>query len=267
MISSQTITSSSPGHIIVIHGISSGGKTSTVNELALQIGASNTEVINWDKYMRSAIDQKALEIGYDLGESKYNWWQDFFKITEHLTEKERKDISLQIRTLFFTNIKESALSGKIVLVDTIDSRDISVFLESMGNIKVTLVLLYTPIDTIVKFIEHRNNCAVDEYNKRSLLISLIQYQNGFKSIENESDPVVDSLDRYTAEYYLNLMNQETYWYRPKPENFEYEFIQHFKLDQMSSVKITPALQYNVIVHGSELSIAERAQIFKDLLRI
>ncbi|HSW75563.1 MAG TPA: hypothetical protein VLG50_00815 [Candidatus Saccharimonadales bacterium] len=265
LISFQTITNTEIGQIIVTHGISSGGKTSIVEELSLQIGKPKTEIMNCDKYMRSAIDQKALECGYNLDENKQNWWQDFFKVTKHLTEKERKDFSLQTKITFFKSIKESALNGKIVLVDTIDRQDIAFFRKYMGDIKVTVVLIYTPLNNIIKFLESRNNSAANENNKRSLLMSLTHYQYNFKPVENDSDYSIDTLDRDTVQHYFNYVNQEPFWYQQKPENFEQEFIQHFKLDQMSSIKITSVLQYDIILHQSELPVFQRAQFLKNVL--
>ena len=265
----HVITSSVPGRIIVIHGTPSCGKTSVVNELASQIELSKTEIIDVDQFRRAFVDQKALEAGYDSGKNKHSYWIDYSKITEHWTDAERQESLVLARTLYFAKIKETALSGKIVFVDTLDWPDIEFFLKYMSDsdMQVTLVLLYTPLDTIHVFVEHRNNFATSEDDKRSLLLCLSTYQNLFKPVENENDPVVDCLNRGTAEYYLNCMNQEACWYMQKPENFEQEFIRHFKPDQMAVVKITPVLSYDIIVHGSELLVAQRASVLKKLLNI
>jgi len=270
MVVLPTVASTSPGPIILIHGISSGGKTSLTQELASQIGTSKTQIMSTGKHMRAKIDEKALELGYDLEGKKQLWWQDFYTITERFTDQERQDFGLQLWQSFFATIKDAALQGNIVLVDTVDVPCMPIFLESMRDMQLTLVLLYTPLSSIVKFLERRNDCAAvgyNKYNKRSLLISLIQYQKLFKPAAHESDPVVDRLDINSATHYLDCMNQEVDKLTSKPENFEEEFIRYFKLDQMSSVNTTPIFSYDLIVYGSELSISERAQLCKNLLRM
>ena len=78
--------------------------------------------------------------------------------------------------------------------------------------------------------------------------------------------MVDTLHQEDASYYLNYMNK-TPWYREKPKNFEQNFLTHFKLDQASSVKVTPIFSYDIIVYESELPAIERAQILKQMLKI
>ncbi len=261
------VASSSSGRIILIHGISSGGKTSVAQELASQMGTSKTLIMNSDQHMRAHIDQKALELGYNLNEKKQPWWQDFWKITEHFTDQARKDFKLQLWQSFFTTIKNAALQGNMVIVDTIDIPLVPLFLENMRGMQVTLVLVYTPLNFIIKFLEQRNTDAADTYNKRSLLISLMQYQNVFKPVAHKDDPVIDYLDIPSAMHYLDCMNQEIDTLTAKPENFEEKFIKHFQLDQVSSVSITPVLPYDIIMHGAQLSVSERAEMLKTLLKI
>lgn len=261
-----TIIHTTLGQIIVLQGVSSSGKTSIAKELALQLKTSKITVMDYDAYLRSIIIQKALEIGYDLNESKYIWAQDFYIVTKHLSPEKRKQIFLQMLTSFFERIKNAALSGKIVLVDSIAPQDTPLFLQYMGNITITTVLLYTPIDTIITFIQNKNNSATSEYDKRSLLISLQQYPYYFKPAMNNNF-FVDTLHLSKIQKYFKYINKEIFWYIPKSTTFEPSFLQHFQLDQMSSIQITPIMPYDIIMYQSELSISKRAQVLKRLLKI
>lgn len=257
------LTISPIGQIIVIQGYFSGGKTSIMQKLTVN-APENIKTIYWDPYLNAKMNETALKFGYTLDPK--NSWNHFYTITAHLTPEERAKFSAELFKGFCLPIKELAQNGNIVFIEGVADYNIDNFLEIMKDIKITFVFIYTPLDKVIEFIKVRMNSITNE-NKGSLLISLDQYQSFFKPVENENDIVVDTLYKDDILRHLDYMNNESCWYREKPENFEKNFLKHFKLDQFESVQITPVFSYDIILHHAELPPFERSQILKNLLKI
>jgi uridine kinase len=165
------------GTVIILYGTSSSGKTSIINELK-KIYGNTYQIVNIDSFLSTHNPPEEKEIKAESPE-----------------EKDLRMSRLLI-DMFYGFVREKALKGQNVLVDTVPVLDIDVeyvqVLQVLKGLKVVKVLLYCPLDRTLAHVEKRNLGGVKEEH-RDPTTPIPQYAQLYKVQELDSEKVIDKI--------------------------------------------------------------------------
>jgi chloramphenicol 3-O-phosphotransferase len=170
-------TPKKPGDVVILYGTSSSGKTSIINELK-KIYGNNYQVVDADSFLRTHNPPEEKEI--------------------KLESPEEKDlrISCIFINMFYCFVREKALKGNNILVDTVPVIDIDAeyaqVLQVLKGLKVVKVLLYCPLDCTLAHVEKRNLTGVKDEH-RDVATPIPQYMQLYKVQELDSEKVIDKI--------------------------------------------------------------------------
>lgn len=256
-----------PGIVVVLNGTSSCGKTTIMNELIKDGG--DYEVLSvdafWGEYTKTH-PTKELD--------------DLAKIAptdKKIEEKLNKMAEEYIRGLtdgFDTKIRDEALKGKKVLVDTVmaDKWEFEKLVRILGNVRSVTILLYCPLDVTLARLKQRS-LAGDERDAR---LPIDQYPRIYKPQENASETVVDIIAAPDIKALLKKTMDEYIKALPEEEKSrsgviagvleaDYKkFVETFGLDTHEQVKVVPRLSYDLILDCKK-SPKELANEIADLI--
>ena len=165
------------GTVIILYGTSSSGKTSIINELK-KIYGNTYQVVDLDSFLSTHNPPEEKEIKSESPE-----------------EKDLRMSRLLI-DMFYGFVREKALKGQNILVDTVPVLDIDIeyaqVLQVLKGLKVVKVLLYCPLDRTLAHVEKRNLGGGKEEH-RDPAVPIPQYAQLYKVQELDSEKVIDKI--------------------------------------------------------------------------
>lgn len=265
------IKRSSPkaGTVVILNGTSSAGKTSIINELKKIYGTAYA-VIDIDtftgSYTASHPISEQLE-SEDLDEKAKKSWL--------------KDYQRTFVDSFYTLIRDEALKGYNVLVDTVpvlenareEYEQVSRILKDVKTIR---VLLYCPLDITLARVEQRNLTGIPE-ERREVTPPIRQYRSLYKPQESESEQVLDTISSKDMKQLLRSAINSSMKALPEElkdkvaevakvlEDGYKEFVQQFKLDELEEVAVVSKQPHDLILNCRHTPI-ELAQKIAEFLK-
>ncbi len=237
-----------PGTVIILTGTSSVGKTSLIKELKPLL--NSYEVVDIDSFTTSYLTAHPMP-----------------EQPENSDEKTKKELgqhyAKQLSEGFYTFIRNKALQGHNVLVDTVpmleSDLEYEIISQSLKNIKTISLLLYCPLDITMARVEKRNLTGIPEEH-REVILPIAQYQLLYKPQESEAEQIIDTISSKSIKQLLKLainsfmkalpeelkanINQTT----KQLENSYEEFVQQFKLNQLEKVTIVSKKPYDLVLY-------------------
>jgi chloramphenicol 3-O phosphotransferase len=242
------------GTIVLFNGTSSAGKSAIIKEL---------QKIYGDSYVDVKIDDFLREY--------------FLKhpLPESMTNQEAKDAFSPMIVAYYTHVKQLALNGKNVFVDTVQFDDkYEKYSAILGHDKVIKVLVYCPLDVIIERVAKRNQSS-DENEKRSIGLAFGQFPAIYKLQESMNETVVDRIKTNRMQQAIKLVDLEVrQWFKEsgakqeefkKNEQFLNDFAQQFKLNTLKEIVLVPKHRWDLIVNTGTHSSSEIAKMISEYL--
>ncbi|MGE0206419.1 MAG: DUF2608 domain-containing protein [Candidatus Babeliales bacterium] len=237
-----------PGTVIILIGTSSVGKTSLINELKPLL--NNYEIVDIDSFTTSYLTTHPMP-----------------EQPENLDEKTKKEFgqhyTKQLAENFYTLIRNKALQGYNVLVDTVpileSDLEYKIISQSLKNIKNISMVLYCPLDITMARVQQRNLTGIPE-EQRNIALPFGQYLLLYKPQDSPNEPVVETLSSSATKQVLKsaiklFMDDLPEELKNNPqiaaessEHFYKDFVQQFKLDQLSTISVVPKMPYDLILN-------------------
>ena len=261
---------------IVVTGISSAGKSSSVDALKKMLG-SDCAVVRLDDYIQKIIEAKARQLswneqspvgpmeflrthcGQDLGHAVFD-----YEIRANLLDY----------SFFYDAIRAAGRENRYVLVDTVveSSRCHEELQSVVGSKTAFWVLLYCPL----QIIEHRLQVRQNMGSFANHGISLATYESFlamFTRTKGAHWTAIDSLHPHDTRMLLdasinNVLVPVPYdklmAYKERLNVFRKRFLEHFCLDNQhhSLVPIYPTERYNLVLNSGTTPCEVIAQEIK-----
>jgi chloramphenicol 3-O-phosphotransferase len=252
-----------PGIVVIINGTSSVGKTTVIKEL------------------KKSISDRYKLLGLDTFIATYNDEHPYKKELNAFASEQEKDLFMvkYWQTLldnFFHVIKEEALSGKKILVDTvIDHDEITNLSKILNGISSINILIYCPLNVTLGRVKERNKSGI-ESEKRLSSLPIMQYMNIYKAQTESSEPVLDTIISKDIKQLIQIGFDRAILELPEDEKTNKEeiskkmkddykaFVQHFKLDDQEQVTVVSQDHYDLVVDCRSTS-TEQAQTIIEFL--
>lgn len=249
-----------PGTVVIINGSSSSGKSSLINEF---------------KKIQQAYEVVAID---DFGPS---YEASHPTLEEPVDEAIKKEMREQRARGFIESwyglIRDKALSGRNVLVDTVDSDiDYEQKSEIFKGLTTIKVLLYCPLAVTITRVEQRNLSGVATEG-RDKLLPLEHYLELYKPQESESEHVLDTISskdtkqlvRSAIDAFMTSLSEKVKGKRAEiakeAEELYTKFVSHFKLDNLEEVAIVSKQPHDLILdcrHTPQELAQEVAKVLK-----
>ncbi len=239
------------GHVIVLDGTSTAGKSSIIKYLLPMLGNS---------YEKVAIDDFVTPVFLEQGK-------------QQRSEKEFLQRIHEVSGGMYNKIRKLISEGKNVLVDTVISglegeKDREHFFEKLNGLKVFLVLVYCPLNVLAERINKRNEKALKE-NKpkdtRSRSVALV-FDDMYKAQQSDNEVILGQLSRKDIELAYSNPKNELGETAEAFKQIKQNLISHFKLENKKVVNITSQLVYDCVVDTSKNNPEECAQQIKNCLK-
>lgn len=256
------------GHIILLNGTSSSGKSAILNEFKKL--RPDYVAFKVDDWFTATTIQMATERGWhaDMQVHPWEYLRDYVN-----RETARLNFDIEVREHLFTGIssyyytlQDLLRHGKNVIFDTVleCARDYTNFANCLQEFNCTKVLVYCPVDIILERIKMRNSSGIpDEY--RFAFQAFEPFSAIYKLQEHEDEPIVDIVSSQSMRQALNIAIQQLIEagipeaYVQRLHEFERTFITTFKLDTQTHVKLVARHHYDLIINSAHASPAALAQ--------
>jgi chloramphenicol 3-O phosphotransferase len=254
------------GTVVILNGTSSAGKTSIINELKKVYG-STYEVVDIDTFTSSYISSHPISEQLE---------------SEKLDEKVKKQLAEAYQRTFidsfYSSIKDKALKGHNILVDTVPVLDSTIEYEQISNIlkgiKTIKILLYCPLDITIARVKQRNLTGLPEEH-REVTQPIGQYQLLYKPQETKSEQIIDKISSKETKQLLRsainsfmkalpdeLKNKVDEVTKGLDRSYQ-EFVQQFKLDELEEVAVVSKKPYDLILNCKNTP----TQLAKEIMKI
>lgn len=263
-----------PGKIILLNGTSSSGKSTLLNELKKLYPSA--KIFKVDDFFPSDLIKKANELGWnqELGSDPWTF------LHVYLANKTgRPFFDTELRKELFTNIpifyhyaQQAAMQGHDVFIDTVLERESEYeqFASFFKNNKVIKILVYCPLDILLQRVQMRNKAGIPE-ETRTAFLSFEQFPAIYKIQDDPNEPSVDQIQSSIIKVSLYMAIQElidnhiSVAYFPKLEEFKYNFIWQFKLDQQEELTLVAKHRYDLILNSKLNTAQENAKLIKQYI--
>jgi chloramphenicol 3-O-phosphotransferase len=186
-------TPNKPGDVVILYGTSSSGKTSIINELK-KIYGNTYQVVDLDSFIRTYKPSEAKE-----GKP------------ESQEEKELR-ICREFIDSFYSFVRQKALKGQNILVDTVPTLDINVEYvqveQVLKGLKIVKICLYCPLDCTLARVEKRNLEGV-KGEHRDIATPIPQYTQLYKVQELDSEKVLDKVTSKNLKQIVKLATESS----------------------------------------------------------
>ncbi len=233
--------SNKAGMIILLNGTSSAGKTTLTQ--ALNAIYENYEVAHIDNYTR-----------------RHN--QGSFKTKCHG---------------FYTEIKDVALAGQNIIVDTVLYHDhYAAYDDLLTNrdqknkpIKLIKILVYCSIDSIVDHVRKRNELS-NSLDHRTVHQALIGFLSLYTIKNAKHSTMIDTIDSLQAKIALkkamSTIHPQAHKYLKRLAKINQKVMHQFNLNKVNKVTIYPQHSWDLIVNTSNQTPEQLAQQIADFIQ-
>jgi chloramphenicol 3-O-phosphotransferase len=262
------------GHLILLNGTSSSGKSTILNEFKKL--HPDYVAFKVDDWFTTTTVQMATERGWhsDMQVHPWQYLRDYVN-----KETARSNFDIEVREHLFTGIRsyyyimqDVLRQGKNVILDTVleYDREYINFDACFQEFNCTKVLVYCPVDVVLERIKIRNSSGIPD-EQRCAFQLFEPFSAIYKLQEDEDEPIVDMFSRDSLRQTLHIAIQQlvaagiSESYVQRLREFERAFIATFKLDTQTQVKLVARHPYDLIINSSHASPAVLALQIKKFI--
>ena len=230
-----------PGTIILFNGTSSAGKSSLA-EAMVQESKTQYEVISFDDF-RYSYEEKHQTTRW--GYKEYN----------------------EVMVALYRHAKAEAEAGKNVIIDTVEfDRGYDTYCEILECPRVIKVIVYCPLEHLLKRIDKRNNEGVPS-NRRPVLLSFDQFVQMYKPQTSPQELVVARTSTSVLRAALAEAGQKAGNTRRNQYQALYkEYVKVFGIDKDQELVLVPKGKYDVVVNTKWDSKKKNIRILEDYMK-
>lgn len=272
-------TASKP-QCVVVSGISSSGKSTTVDVLARLLG-DDCAVVRLDDFIQKIVETKARQLSW----TEQNPMAPLEFLRAHVEQSSTNAVfDYEIRahlldySLFYDAVRAALKAQKYVLIDTVvESERCRQELQAViSGFNPLWVLLYCPLNIIEKRLRERSNMASFANNEISLATYesfLAMYTPDKKAHWTALDALHPLATRVLLDSSVNSFLQRVTYdqvigVKERLYGFRKRFLQHFGLAQKhSDVQIYPAQRYDLVIKTATTPSEVVAQEIKLALEV
>lgn len=220
---------SAPGHIILLNGTSSAGKSSLAEAMVTE-SKTKYKVVSFDDFLRANRGKQ----------------QDMM-------------------TALYRHAKEESEAGHHVIIDTVEfDRAYEKYCAILDCPKVVKAVVYCPLPDILKRVERRNNSG-DPSNRRPVLLSFQQFLEMYKPQTSPDELVVERTSTGVIRAALAEAGRKAN--NPKQYDALYKnYVQTFGIDRDREVVIVPKGRYDLVLHTRANTKKENVRRVEDYLK-
>lgn len=233
------------GHIIMINGTSSAGKSTLIAELK--------------KIYGTAYDVVAIDVfGWEFEKAHPRPTETELKALDEATKKQMLEQRGQAFIEgFYGSARDKAKQGRIVLVDTIDE-DLVHAQRIWKDVASTTVLLYCPLPVAFERVKERNRSGKPE-EERNQYLPAKHYISLYKPQEAPTEQVVDTISSAQTKLVIQKAIELTLknlpaQYKTEEAIIRKEFeetytkaVKQFGLDKQERVAIVPRKPHDLVL--------------------
>lgn len=268
----KKLTTAKPcGHVILLNGTSSAGKSAILAELTKL--NSSYRIFKVDDWWPDVMRTKAKEMGWEE-ESKMDPWMYLYHYMAKKTGKyyfatEMREILFNDSASFYAPAKKAAGEGHTVIIDTVleYEKEYIEFDNYFNDCQACKILVYCPLDVLLSRVEQRNASGNPD-EQRTAFQSFEQFPAIFKVQDHADEQVVDVVETSAMKQELDEAIKQLQVhgipdpYVPKLEEFRNKFVAQFKLDEQGKIKLVPTHSYQLILNSGTKTPAELAEEFE-----
>ena len=256
------------GTIVLLNGTSSAGKSTILQEFHRLEPAY--KILKIDDWFPAILHARATELGWrsSSGQDPWLFLYDYLyrKTGKHYFATQAREALFNDSPKFFQVAQEIALQGHNVIIDTVleYEKEYTIFFEFFKHNTHVAVLVYCPLDVLLKRVQERNASGVAD-EERTAFQSFEQFPAIFKIQEHDFELPLDvvqtqviekSLERAMADLIDNNIPKA---YLPKLKLFKKKFIQQFKLHECKEIILVPRHRYDFVCNSGKNSPQELAR--------
>ncbi|MCX5924606.1 MAG: hypothetical protein NTZ68_04235 [Candidatus Dependentiae bacterium] len=264
------------GSVILLHGTSSAGKSSTQRALKKLLG-ENFMVLSIDDYGWKAMINLAKELNLINDSMSFEEQQRICVETDNIVfNQKQSDLAywVEVMKYYYDDVHRLAIEGHNIIMDTafglLEDGDIDYFRKTMSDVPTFTVLIYCSPEALAQHTYDRNCIVVDLAQMRSISEVLKTFCTMYKVSECDELPVaqlcLDDIKKALkiAEKNLIEMNADQSLKQRTDilENVLQVYIKAFGLDLHDSVSISPKFLGNFTVNSGINSAIECADQIK-----
>lgn len=264
------LRSQSIGSIIVLHGTSSAGKSSTQRALKTLLG-ENFMVLSVDDYSWKAMINLAKELNLVSESMSLEEQQQICTKTDNVVfNQKQSDMAFWVQMMkdYYDDVHRLALEGHHIIMDTafgvLQDGDIDYFRKIMIDVPVFTVLIYCSPEALAQHTYDRNCTVADVAQRRSVSIVLKTFCTMYKVSNHDQLPVsqlcLDDIKKALKIAEKNLIEMDTNLSLQQRndilEDVLQAYIKAFELNLHDSVSISPKFSSDFMVDTGINSPAE-----------
>lgn len=257
--------------LILLDGASSSGKSAILNAFA----NNNTDfkIFKIDDFYPSQVLNKAKDLGWDQHKGNEPWEY----LVNYVEEKTgHPNFDTQVRAYLFhetspmyLEAKEALKADQKIIIDTVFEYDpeYEKFTKFFTEFNCLKVLVYCPLDVLLERVQKRNSSGIAG-ETRTAFQSFEQFPALYKLQEHAHEKVVDTASSHSIKSALDTAIQELIAnniperYIPLLQDFKQNFINRFKLDELTEIKLVTRHHYDLILNSATHTPEELATIIE-----
>src|SRR3954470_18438019 len=228
-----------PGEIVLLNGTSSAGKSSLAESM-IRDCKQKYEVVSFDDFYHSYLKKHGLA-GFNREQ-----YDDFL-------------LSL------YRHVKAQSEAGQNVIIDTVEFElAYDKYCEILDCSKVIKVIVYCPLDHILKRIDRRNNTG-DASGRRPVLLSFQQFLQMYQRQASPEELVVERTS--TGRLRAGLVEAGKKAGNPRQYAFLYQqYVKTFGIDKDQELVIVPRRKYDLVINTRASSKKENVRTLENYIR-
>lgn len=263
------------GNIVLLNGTSSAGKSAILEEFTKL--EKDYIIFKIDDWFPSQIIKKAKELGWEEN-SGIDPWIFLHVYATKTTGNYYFDTELREKLFdsfgnFYQQIKELVQKENNVIIDIVleHEKAYTEFFNFFNSFNVVKVLVYCPLDILVKRVAMRNKYGKLE-ERRMNFLSFEQFPAIYKIGQSGNAQIVDiakssEIKKALVDSIQDLIdNKIPDIYIPKLREFERKFIEQFNLNKQEEIALVPTHNYDLILNSSTNTPQELAAQITNYLK-
>lgn len=261
----NSVVNTKPAPIIILNGTSSTGKSTLASLISNEI--ENSVIVRCDEVAVRVFDRLRKEGGYEIPE---NTPKDLMSLCSSIHPL-NKVLDDEVNIEMYQEIRLNADQGKVVINDNawVREKDIEDFNHELAGYKVFRIFVHSSLEGVLTKVLKRN-LSPHVIDHRSITLPYFALPLMYKAQLSKDENTLEIWDKEQIVLFMNRLKdkyesiKQTYnpiWQKEGDSFFSSidDFYKYFRLDEESSVPITPLNPYDHVVNTSNMTTEECAK--------